>query len=162
MLKCTSMFIDNNLEKEDEVTASSHQTEGLSDGLPEVTSTTTTISRNQTTINLDLDKKIQPELPSTPSPPPPGYLVWSDNCQIKAPDIYDPSTMKYFKRQQYEKCIGKKPLTNISFDQATHRYVISVEDEVSSPNPKTGTTLDCCYQEVERLATGKQPDSHVR
>lgn len=158
------MFIDNNFDNEDEVTASDHRTESLygSSQVTSETSTATAISRNKTTINLDLDNKIQQELFSTPSPPPPGYLVWSDNCQIKAPDIYEPSTMKYFKRQKYEECIGKKPMTNISFDQKTQRYVISMEDETSRPSSKTGIPLDCCYQEVERVPTGKLPDSHVK
>lgn len=157
------MFIDNNLENEDQVTTSSHQTEDQSSsGVTSETSTTTTISRNQTTITLDLDNKIQLELLSTPSPPPPGYLVWSDSCQIKAPDIYEPSTMKYFKRQKYEDCISKKPMTNITFDQKTQRYVISIENDASSANSPSGIPLDCCYQEVERITTGKLPDSHVK
>lgn len=154
------MFIDNNLDRE-EVTASDQLTEDLCS--PEVTSETpTTISRNQTTITLDLDNKIQQELLSTPSPLPPGYLVWSDNCQIRAPDIYDPSTMKYFKRQKYEDCISKKPLTNVSFDSKTLKYVISIDEEVLTSNSKAGVPLDCCYQEVERVPTGKLPDAHVK
>lgn len=157
------MFIDNNLEYQDEVSGYDQHTEEMSSS-SEVTSesTTTTISRNQTTINLDLEYKIHQELPSTPSPPPSGYLVWSDSCQIRAPDIYDPSTMKYFKRQTYEDCISKKPMTSISFDQKTSKYVISVDEEVTRSNSKSEIPVDCCYQEVERVATGKLPDSHVK
>lgn len=158
------MFIDNNLEKQDEVTASRNPSKDSSSTTEMSSSpaTVTTISRTEKKIILDINNKLHPELFSTPSPPPPGYLVWSDSCQIRSPDIYDSSTMKYFKRQKYEDCISKKPVTNITFDENSQKYVITIDEAYTSLYSKSSAPLDCCYQVVERVAIGKQPDRKVK
>ncbi|KAI8126342.1 hypothetical protein FF38_09154 [Lucilia cuprina] len=95
-----------------------------------------------------------------PSPPPTGYLVWSEYCKMPNLDPYLPEVMKNFRREKYKPCKLISPLTRVDFNRTTKRYTLSVDQEVIPAYSKTGK-LDCCYQSIVRNGTGEKVDRVV-
>ncbi|XP_030372259.1 uncharacterized protein LOC115622456 isoform X2 [Scaptodrosophila lebanonensis] len=78
-----------------------------------------------------------------------GFLVWSDQCKISNLDPYKPEVMRHFKRSKYKPCSTRKPLTNVGFDEATKRYVLSINGRALDSYDIDGS-LRCCWMGIER------------
>ena len=114
------------------------------------------------TLELSNNKSVILPLTSiSPSPPPSGYLVWSEYCKMPNLNPYLPEVMKNFHREKYKPCKLISPLTQVEFNRTTQRYMLYVDQEVIPAFSKTGK-LDCCYQSIVRNGTGAKADKEVR
>ena len=68
--------------------------------------------------------------------------------------------MRYFKREPYEPCRTDQRLSNLQFDTNSRRYRIQLNDGELTVN--SSTSLECCYQSIERSVKGENADKLIQ
>ncbi len=101
----------------------------------------------------------------TTAPVPPGYLVFSPDCQMPSLEPLAADVMKLFNKEKYEECSNVKPLTWINRNRTTDiAYLVLDEKRRNSFYYKgnKNNKLDCCYQEIIRSGTDKKADEKFK
>lgn len=96
---------------------------------------------------------------------PPGFLVWSPECQMPSLEPLAADVMKLFNKEKYEECSNTKPLTRIARSRSTDvAYLVLDEKRRDSFYYKGNkiNKLDCCYQEIVRSGTDKKADDKFK
>ncbi|XP_058789405.1 uncharacterized protein LOC131663201 isoform X2 [Phymastichus coffea] len=89
-----------------------------------------------------------------------GYLVWNSKCHMLSMNPYDPSIVKFVKREKFEACSTKPKLTSIGRYANGSVYLLVDRDAA-----KRYKDLSCCWAPVVRpsalLKLDKEYDSRV-
>lgn len=96
---------------------------------------------------------------------PPGFLVWSPECQMPSLDPLAADVMKLFNKEKYEECVTNEPLTRIVRNRSTDAAYLVLDEKRRDSFYYKGNKnnrLDCCYQEIVRAGTGKDADDKFK
>ncbi|KAJ6643681.1 hypothetical protein Bhyg_08646, partial [Pseudolycoriella hygida] len=92
---------------------------------------------------------------------PPGFLVWSPECQMPSLDPLAADVMELFNKEKYEECSSVKPLTRIARNTTTGAAYLVLDERRRVSFYYKGNRnnkLDCCYQEIVRSGANKTAD----
>jgi hypothetical protein len=82
---------------------------------------------------------------------PPGYLVWSPFCKMMSLEPLSPDVMNLFKKEEYEPCSKRQPLTSIEQNFNNEQVLLIYHEDMKSKYLASGhNQIECCYQEITR------------
>lgn len=91
---------------------------------------------------------------------PPGYLVYTDKCKIRALDAFAPDVMKLYQKDEYLSCQPPFPLTSTRINWTT--FGVELVLDMKLKNSESFTNTSCYYQEILRDGTGEHTDFKYR
>lgn len=118
----------------------------------------TTSSRDTNDIN-DLNTNHNTNLTTTAVPK--GFLVWGPGCKMLDLDPLADDVMRLFRKERFEPCSPKHPLTTIEQDFENDTVTLRFHrDHVVGHLPHFMKFIECCYQAIERSGVNEKADKN--
>ncbi|XP_066253244.1 uncharacterized protein [Euwallacea similis] len=86
------------------------------------------------------------------------YLISSSKCKIVNLDVFTSDAKKYFKPLKYKSCTKNELLTYVT--KRDNIATVHVNPEIIPQY--TNNTLSCCYSDVSRSDSPKNPDDSIK
>uniref|UniRef100_A0A8D8D653 (northern house mosquito) hypothetical protein n=1 Tax=Culex pipiens TaxID=7175 RepID=A0A8D8D653_CULPI len=92
---------------------------------------------------------------------PKGFLVWGPGCKMLDLDPLADDVMRLFRKERFEPCSPKKPLTTIEQDFENDSVVLRFHrDQAEKHLPHYMKFIECCYQSIERSGVNEKADKN--